>query len=47
VSKRKRALILNESTLFLVVEAMGVEQQKMIEWRQKHICNAPKHLLKM
>jgi len=25
VSKRKRALILNELTLFLVVEAMGVE----------------------
>nr|DAE34073.1 MAG TPA: hypothetical protein [Caudoviricetes sp.] len=25
VSKRKRALILNESTFFLVVEAMGVE----------------------
>ena len=28
------------------MRVVGVEQQKMIELRQKHICNAPKHLLK-
>ena len=29
MSKRKRALILNELTLFLVVEAMGVETKQL------------------